>query len=124
MKSSGEKTVFKTGAVRDIANKKPRMELLPYDLFDRLAVLYGDGAEEYGDNNWRLGQKSSHVFASLERHARAYYMGLTDEDHLAAIIWNALALMNNETYYKDDEYICDLQTWFTDGKPNGRGSSK
>lgn len=121
MIKSGNKKVFKTGAMRDSSASKPPMVLLPYDLMDRVAVLYGKGGAEYGDNNYRLGQRSSDVFDSLQRHARAYYMGKTDEDHLAAIIWNAFCLMNNETYYRDDEYICDLQGWFKDGRPTGKG---
>lgn len=121
MNKSGETKVFKTGAVRDTSVNKPPMSLLPLDLMDRLATLYGEGGAAYGDNNYRLGQQSSHVFDSMLRHVRAYYMGKTDEDHLAAIIWNAFCLMNNETYYPDDEYICDLQRWFKDGRPTGKG---
>lgn len=43
---------------------------------------------------------------------------MKDEDHLAAIVWNALSLMNSETYYADDPQVCDITNWFKDGKPN------
>lgn len=121
MKSSGHKTYFASGAVRDSAEGKPRMELLPFDLLERLAVWYGEGAKKYGDNNWRKGQKKSHVLGSLIRHLSKYMRGETDEDHLAAIIWNAFSLMNVDMYYSDNLQINDT-VWFENGKPNGKGA--
>lgn len=121
MKSSGQVKQFSTGSVRDSSEGKPRMELLPYDLLERVAIWYGLGAEKYGDNNWRKGQPKSHVLGSLLRHMSKYMRGQTDEDHLAAVIWNALCLMNVDTYYSDNPAINDT-VWFTDGKPNGNGS--
>jgi hypothetical protein len=120
MKSSGKQTQFITGSKRDDATGKPRMELLPFDLLERVAHWYTLGAEKYGDNNWRLGQPKSHVLGSLIRHLSKYIKGDTDEDHLSAVIWNALSLMNVDEYHKDDSKINDTE-WFTNGKPNGRG---
>lgn len=120
MPVSGIKTQFITGAVRDSAEGKARMELLPWDLMPRVAKRYDDGAKAYGNNNWRKGQLSSHVFASMMRHAMAWVIGDRSEDHLSAVVWNAFALMNNETYFKDREDIHDIATWYDDGKPTGR----
>jgi hypothetical protein len=120
MKSSGTKTHFASGAVRDSADGKPRMELLPLDLLARVATWYTLGAEKYGDNNWRKGQPKSHVMGSLIRHLTKYQMGMTDEDHLSAVIWNALSLMNVDEYHADNPTLNDTK-WFTNGKPNGRG---
>lgn len=107
--NEGNVTQFSTGAVRDIAIDKPEMDLIPWDLMGRVAKHYGLGAKKYGKNNWRLGQKKSHTFASLIRHAMAYWMGKTDEDHLSAIIWNAFSLMLVDTYFKDNEDLNDLE---------------
>ena len=122
IKASGELTRFKSGAVRDSSEGKARMGLLPMDLLKRVAIWYGLGATKYGDNNWRKGQSKSHVMGSLMRHLTSYQMGLTDEDHLSAVIWNALCLMNTDEYLSDNSDINDT-VWFTDGKPNGQGSS-
>jgi hypothetical protein len=122
MNDSGSKRTFPTGSTRDNADSKPRMELLPYDLLERVAIWYGLGAKKYGDNNWRKGQPQSAVIGSLMRHISKYMRGMKDEDHLSAIVWNALSLMNAETYYKDNEQVCDIADWFIDGKPTGKGS--
>ena len=85
---------FVTGAVRDTDEGKPDMDLLPWELLFRLAYHYTAGAKKYGKGNWRKGQPKSATFASLMRHAVKYRMGMTDEDHLSAIIWNAFSLMH------------------------------
>lgn len=107
IKDSGKKTEFSTGAVRDDASSKPPMDLIPWDLLTRVAYWYGAGAEKYGKNNWRLGQKKSHVFASMMRHAIKYWNGETDEDHLSAVIWNAFSLMNVDTYFSSNKDLND-----------------
>lgn len=122
MKDSGRTREFSTGSKRDNADGKPRMELLPYDLLERVAEWYTLGAVKYGDNNWRKGQPTSAVIGSMQRHLSKYIKGMTDEDHLAAIVWNGLALMNVDEYYKDNPKINDIGDWFEDEKPTGRGS--
>jgi hypothetical protein len=124
MKDSGKIRTFSSGAIRDSADGKPRMELLPFDLLERVAVWYGEGAKKYKDNNWRKGQPQSAVIGSLLRHISKYMRGERDEDHLAAIVWNALSLMNAEEYYSDNRDICDMLDWFEDGRPTGRGSQE
>jgi hypothetical protein len=124
MKSSGEIREFASGAVRDSATGKARMELLPYEFLMRVADWYGAGADKYGDNNWRKGQPQSAVVGSLSRHLAKYVMGMRDEDHLAAIVWNAFSLMNAEEYYGDNRDVCDMLDWFEDGRPTGRGSQE
>ena len=103
-------TCFSTGAVRDDAKDKPKMDLLPWDMLPRLAKWYELGAQKYGKNNWRLGQNKSHTYASLMRHATKYFLGHDDEDHLSAIIWNAFSLMNVDENFKDNETLNDLGT--------------
>lgn len=117
------KRMFPNGSVRDALDDKPRLELIPYDLFERrVGKLYTDGAYHYGDNNWRKGQPISSTIGSLQRHLAKYIQGKSDEDHLAAVVWNALALLNTDEYFKDDPYLNDIHDWFVDGKPTGAGN--
>ena len=101
---------FETGAVRDSVEGKPPMRLIPWDLIrNRLAYHYGDGAEKYGEENWRKGQPKDATFDSLLRHLVAYRNGETDEDHLSAIIWNAFSMMHVDEYMLDEHPELDFQ---------------
>lgn len=101
VKSSGKTRSFESGSIRDDATGKAPMELLPLDLLMRVAVWYGLGAEKYGEDNWRLGQPQKKVIGSLLRHLTKYTMGDESEDHLAAVVWNALCLMHVDEYLRD-----------------------
>jgi len=103
IKSSGSTRQFKTGAQRDSSVGKPRMSLIPDDLMMRVALWYGLGAEKYGDDNWRLGQPQRECLDALKRHLAKWESGDKDEDHLSAVIFNALSIMNVEQYFADDE---------------------
>lgn len=118
IKDSGSKTQFNSGALRDDATNKPPMELLPFDLLERVSVWYGMGAEKYGANNWRKGQSIKHCVGSILRHLSKYIRGERDEDHLAAIVFNALSIMNVEMYHKGSAED-DIADWWKDGKPTG-----
>lgn len=120
LKSSGKKEEFSTGSCRDSAEGKPPMQLLPFELLERVADWYGLGAKKYGDNDWRKGQKQSHVLGSLLRHLSKYIRGEQDEDHLSAVIWNALCLMNADVYLSENKEICDIKEWWQNGKPTGK----
>lgn len=89
---------FETGAVRDTAEGKPRMGLLPLDLLKRVAKHYQIGAEKYEPDNWRKGQPKDTTMDSLLRHLESYRKGETDEDHLSAVIWNAFSMMHVDEY--------------------------
>ena len=108
MNDSGSKRVFSTGAVRDNADDKPKMELLPLDILMRVSEWYTLGAKKYGDNNWRKGQPQSVCVGCLLRHLTKYCMGMRDEDHLSAIVFNALSLMNVDMYFKDNPELYDI----------------
>ncbi len=117
------KRTFPTGSVRDDLGNKPMLELFPYDLLlTRVGALYTKGAKHYGSNNWRKGQPMSTTIGSLLRHLFKYMMGWKDEDHLAAVVFNAMSLLNADEYYKDDPLVNDIGDWFKDGKPTGAGN--
>ena len=93
VKDSGKRQEFTTGSVRDTQDGKPRYDLIPEDALCRLAMHYTHGATKYGDNNWQKGQPLSRYFSSLLRHVHSAHQGKVDEDHLAAVAWNAFAII-------------------------------
>ena len=96
-KDSGKRQEFSTGMVRDTQDDKPRYDLIPIEPLKRLADLYMRGAIKYTDNNWKKGQPLSRAYASLFRHMIAWRSGDREEDHMAAVAWNAFAIM----YYEE-----------------------
>jgi len=48
-----------------------------------------------GDRNWEKGQQTGWIVSSLCRHFKKLIAGDTDEDHGAAVLWNAFALMHH-----------------------------
>lgn len=92
IKSSGEMTVFASGAVRDKKTGKGRCDLLPACVLLRLARHYENGACKYGDRNWQKGIPCHSFADSAMRHLLKYMDGQTDEDHLIAAIWNLCGL--------------------------------
>jgi len=82
--------------VRDAAEGKPTPGLISPYATERLAMHYMRGAQKYDARNWEKGSPFSRVLESLERHVVAWKKGSIVEDHLAAIAWNAFALMHYE----------------------------
>lgn len=101
-KDSGNREEFSSGAVRDTQDDKPRYDLIPPKGLKRVAELYARGATKYADHNWRKGMPSSRFMASMMRHSEQYRAGDRDEDHLAGVIFNALALIEFEGTEWDD----------------------
>lgn len=92
IKSSGEMTVFASGALRDKKTGKGRCDLLPACVLLRLARHYENGARKYGERNWQKGIPCYSFADSAMRHLLKYMDGQTDEDHLIAAIWNLCGL--------------------------------
>lgn len=95
-KDSGERQEWETGSRRDTQAGKPRYDLIPALPLRRLADLYARGAEKYGEFNWQKGQPVSRYYASLFRHMQQWAEGDATEDHLAAVAWNAFAIIWTE----------------------------
>lgn len=96
VKDSGKRQEFNTGAVRDDQEDKGRYDLIPPIVEERLAKHYESGAKKYGDNNFRLGMPIKRYVDSARRHLNKYRMGMTDEDHLIAAIWNLAGIVETE----------------------------
>lgn len=92
IKDSGSRTEFESGAVRDVQNDKGRMDLLPKMTIWALARHYEEGAKKYADRNWEKGMPVSRMLDSAERHLFKFELGMTDENHLIAAIWNVIGM--------------------------------
>ena len=90
IKDSGNRREFKTGAVRDMAEGKGRMDLLPWSAIIEVSKHCENGAKKYGEHNVDKGIPTSSLCDSACRHLAKYLAGHTDEDHLLASAWNLL----------------------------------
>jgi hypothetical protein len=96
VKDSGERRSFNTGSVRDVRTGKGRYDLLSPLALRRLAQHTENGATKYGDRNWEKGQPLSVYMDSMIRHAYNVLEGKKDEDHAAAMMWNAMAFIHTQ----------------------------
>ena len=97
MTDSGKRQSFGEGmAVRDTADDKPRPDLISPFAEERQGHWLRMGAAKYAERNWENGMPFSRCVASLKRHVMKYQQGKRDEDHLAAIMFNAMALIHYE----------------------------
>lgn len=88
IKDSGDRTVFSTGAVRDMHRGKGRYDLIPWEAIHELALHCEAGALKYGERNVEKGIPISSLIDSAFRHLSKYMRGMDDEPHLRAALWN------------------------------------
>lgn len=88
IKDSGERTKFKTGAVRDLRSGKGRFDLVPPAPIRALAIHFEKGAKKYGPRNWEKGIPLSKFLDSAERHLQEIKEGMNDENHPISALWN------------------------------------
>jgi hypothetical protein len=104
IKDSGARREFATGAVRDRGvgeqKKYRRYDLLPAYALYRWAVHMGKGAVKYAARNWEKGMPLSDFYNSAQSHLQLAAQGYTDEDHLAAALWNIGALIEGQNRIK------------------------
>ena len=116
VKDSGKREEFAGGSVRDTQDGKPRYELIPAGPLKRLAIHYANGAKKYGDFNWQKGQDIRRTLASMLRHSQCVLAGDENEDHLAAVAWNAFAIMWTREQVKAGLLPESLENVFTDAQ--------
>jgi hypothetical protein len=110
VKDSGKRQDFTTGSVRDTNEGKPRFDLItPIALYE-LAIHYANGSKKYGDRNWEKGQPLHRYIESLERHLFKEKMGFVDENHAAALIWNAMAYLHTKRMIEAGDLPKELDT--------------
>lgn len=90
IKDSGNRREFKTGACRDMAEGKGRMDLLPWAAIIEVSKHCERGAKKYGEHNVDKGLPLSSLCDSAARHLGKFFAGHTDENHLLAAAWNLL----------------------------------
>ena len=101
IKDSGERTVFGSGAVRDMHEGKGDMASLPNSAILRLSKHYESGAKKYGRWNYTKGIPVSSFLDSALRHIFKYLDGWDDEDHMSAAAFNILGAMEMEAKHKE-----------------------
>lgn len=100
---SGARISYGEGkATREPSAGKGRFDLItPFGLA-RLARWYELGAQKYEDRNWEKGMPYSRCVDSALRHIDKFLMGMTDEDHLSAAVWNLLCIIHFQECGMDD----------------------
>lgn len=97
---SGRREAVSTGAVRERAPGKGLFVLISPIALRRLALRLEDGDTKYkeagGGRNWEKGQPLSWYLDGAIRHLGQWQEGYTDEDHLAAALWNVHCLLHTE----------------------------
>ena len=95
MHDSGERETFETGAVRDTADGKPRIDLISPFAMEKLAEWLTIGARKYGERNWEKGIGLERHCQSLLRHLMKFQQGVDDgEDHLVAAFCNMMFMIH------------------------------
>lgn len=90
IKDSGNRREFESGAVRDMAEGKGRMDLLPWSAIMEVSKHCENGALKYGEHNVDKGLPTHSFVDSAFRHLAKYVEGWDDEPHLLASAWNLL----------------------------------
>jgi hypothetical protein len=100
-------TEAERGMVGKRDNAAPRYDLIPAFVWDRIAETYREGAEHYGEGNYRYFTEEqrrdslNHAVA----HILSYWDGERSEDHLAHAVVDILMFM--EMQREEDIVICE-----------------
>lgn len=102
-------TTFKTGAVREDKEGKPDfVETISFTALHRYAQYMTAKQAQYGKGNFKKGIPIESYEKSLMRHIDKYFRNKYEngsdepnEDHLAAIVFNALGIMHEEEHAKN-----------------------
>ncbi len=105
---SGNRSNFSTGAVRDAMRGKGLPSLIPVSALRAVARRFEDGAEKYGRDNWKKGIPVSRYVDSINRHLWQFMEEDRAEDHLSAVIWNAMCLYETKNRIDKGELPKDL----------------
>lgn len=111
IKDSGKKETFSTGAQRDTREGKGRYDLISPIALRRLALWMEKGATKYGARNWEGGFPVSRCLDSATRHLQKHLAGYRDEDHLAAVLFNVMAIIHFEDRVAAGKLPKELIDW-------------
>lgn len=105
IKDSGQRREFSTGAKRDMAEGKGRMDLLPWAAIMEVSKHSENGCKKYGPHNVDRGIPTSSLGDSALRHIAKWMDGWDDEPHLVAAAWNLLFALQMELKHPE---LCDV----------------
>lgn len=118
-KDSGKRQEYSTGMRRDFQDGKPNLWLwipkdIPYEeqWLTRIGALATRGAEKYGVRNMDLARTEEELErfkSSFLRHSLQFLSDETDEDHFAAVVFNAIQIINVQYRLKHKEDIKDVE---------------
>lgn len=108
VKDSGKRQIFETGAQRDIQEGKGRFDLLPVNAMIRVSQHFESGAKKYNIDNWKKGIPLRRYTDSMMRHSFKFLGGDITEDHLSALIWNAMCLIETQELIKQGKLPKEL----------------
>jgi hypothetical protein len=86
---------------------KPNIALVPPEVIEEVATVFGFGAEKYGVNNWREDGDSttwSRTYSSMQRHLNAFWRGEdidpeSGQRHLAHAATQLMILMIHTSHH-------------------------
>lgn len=106
-KDSGDRVTYPSSMQRDTNDGKPRFDLMipqgvryADQMLTRFAELLARGAKKYNDRNWEKADSEAELERFREsafRHLMQWLCGETDEDHVAAVMFNLLAHESTKT---------------------------
>ncbi|MBO5037696.1 MAG: hypothetical protein J6D42_11540 [Clostridia bacterium] len=101
-------------AIREPSSGKGRYDLISPFATRRLAKWMELGANKYSDRNWEKGMPFSRYVDSAKRHLDKFVMGMEDEDHLAAVVFNVFAIMHHQELSQNElddmpHYNCEYE---------------
>lgn len=96
MIDTGERVSFgEEKAFREPTDGKGRYDLISPFMEERLAKWMELGSKKYNDRNWEKGGIPFSRFTdSARRHLNKFIIGLEDEDHLAGVLFNIMAIIH------------------------------
>lgn len=100
LKDSGERVTLASGMMKEPSNDRGRHDLISPLAMTRLAIHLERGAIKYSPNNWTKGGPFSIFVNSAMRHMNDYRSGCRKEDHLAAILFQIVALIHLDEMVK------------------------
>lgn len=100
--------IFEICLTQDADPRQIRYDLIPPTALYRVAMHYSNGAIKYDSWNWALGMEFSRFYGSMDRHLKQSILGETDEDHLAAVVFNANAIMHFQDLIKHNPELAHL----------------
>ena len=91
--------IYDSGYKREEDSEKLKFSLVPSSALKRVAKRFEEGAKKYGHFNWRKADLSdleqlNRFNDAMYRHLIQYLDGETDEDHLSAMICNAMMIID------------------------------